>query len=167
MGSGRAATIATLEKRPWEKKAMWGDDDSVDIDSPDRSVDRGGEDFDHFEGEGYYGGEQTDMYMFEKASDRQVEEPVQPFKNFGFGCSAEEHVKFGQCLDGKCCQRTHLERKTAKTFQTQQLRLAKDKRATGGSRGAIGGSGGGAVGGSRRKAKNGTKLIERVKTVMH
>ena len=131
MGTGRAATLATLEKRPWEKKETWGNDSSVDIDSPGAgSVGEGGEGFDHFEGEGYYGGEQvsarppppptestikpspsplsplqslppsplhpkaayqpnatpvpppvpsnqTDMYMFEKASDREVEEPVQ------------------------------------------------------------------------------------------
>ena len=63
------------------------------MDSPD---DRGEAQLDHFEGDGYYGGEDADMYLFEKASDRAVEEPVQPFKNFGFGCSVEEHVKFGQ-----------------------------------------------------------------------
>ena len=28
-----------------------------------------------------------------------------PPKGFGFGCSMEEHVKYGQCLDGLCCTR--------------------------------------------------------------
>jgi hypothetical protein len=26
-------------------------------------------------------------------------------KGFGFGCSVEEHLKYGQCLDGLCCTR--------------------------------------------------------------
>ena len=31
------------------------------------------------------------------------------FEHFGFGCNVEEHIKFGQCLDGKCSERSRWE----------------------------------------------------------
>lgn len=38
------------------------------------------------------------------------EDPVFAATTFGFGCSMEEHVLYGHCLDGRCCKRSHLER---------------------------------------------------------
>ena len=31
------------------------------------------------------------------------------FEGFGFGCSVEEHVKYGRCLDGGCSGRARWE----------------------------------------------------------
>mmetsp|Transcript_68180 Transcript_68180/g.137147 ORF Transcript_68180/g.137147 Transcript_68180/m.137147 type:complete len:673 (-) Transcript_68180:246-2264(-) len=50
----------------------------------------------------------------------EEEEEVYPFQAFGFGCSMEEHVLYGQCLDGRCCARSHME-------QVVKLRVAKNR----------------------------------------
>ena len=40
------------------------------------------------------------------AKDSDLDPNLTPFAGFGFGCSMEEHVKYGCCLDGKCSERS-------------------------------------------------------------
>jgi hypothetical protein len=44
---------------------------------------------------------------------------------FGFGCSFEEHVKYGMCLDGQCARRAKWEDVSPSALRTlMTLRLA-------------------------------------------
>eukprot|EP00753_Platysulcus_tardus_P007497 PLAT15236.1.p1 GENE.PLAT15236.1~~PLAT15236.1.p1 ORF type:complete len:500 (+),score=163.21 PLAT15236.1:40-1539(+) len=51
-----------------------------------------------------------------------VFEPPDGLSGFGFGCSVEEHIRYGACLDGRCSQRGSWER-------SQQLRSLADRRS--------------------------------------
>lgn len=59
-------------------------------------------------------------------SDRELK----PMKHFGFGCSLEEHIRFGQCLDGKCCQRSQVEIRNSRHLQEKETQVAKNRRRT-------------------------------------
>lgn len=38
---------------------------------------------------------------------------LRPWQGFGNGCSVQEHIDYGACLDGHCCTRHSVERKNA------------------------------------------------------
>ena len=42
------------------------------------------------------------MNIAQKAAEsiRTIDPTLYEFKNFGFGCNLEEHIQYGQCLDG-------------------------------------------------------------------
>jgi hypothetical protein len=52
-----------------------------------------------------------DEYEAQKAAEsiRTVDPTLYEFKNFGYGCNLEEHIEYGQCLDGKCSERSRWE----------------------------------------------------------
>ncbi len=52
-----------------------------------------------------------DDYQAKKAAEaiRTDDPTLYEFKNFGYGCNLEEHIKYGQCLDGKCSERSRWE----------------------------------------------------------
>ena len=52
-----------------------------------------------------------DDYQAKKAAEaiRTVDPTLYEFKNFGYGCNLEEHIEYGQCLDGKCSERSRWE----------------------------------------------------------
>ena len=56
---------------------------------------------------------------------------------FGFGCSLEEHVLYGECLDGKCATRSRLEKSMARSFKKKQREEELQKKED--SRGRRGG----------------------------
>jgi hypothetical protein len=79
-------------------------------------------------------------------SDEQEE--AYPYRTFGYGCSMEEHVLYGQCLDGRCCVRSHVEEKMAR-------RVARKKRQA--ARGND----------EKRRAAITKELLNREKTSLH
>ncbi len=62
-----------------------------------------------------------DEYQAQKAAEsiRTIDPTLYEFKNFGFGCNLEEHIQYGQCLDGKCSERSRWE-------QTNKLKTRLD-----------------------------------------
>ncbi len=54
---------------------------------------------------------------------------------FGFGCDLEEHLKYGQCLDGRCSNRKNFEKVTHKT-RSRKPRGVRPQKATDGSAGS-------------------------------
>ncbi|CAN0321222.1 unnamed protein product [Ectocarpus fasciculatus] len=38
---------------------------------------------------------------------------LRPWQGFGNGCSVQEHIDYGACLDGRCCSRHSVEKKNA------------------------------------------------------
>ncbi|CAB1111577.1 unnamed protein product [Ectocarpus sp. CCAP 1310/34] len=38
---------------------------------------------------------------------------LRPWQGFGNGCSVQEHIDYGACLDGRCCSRHSIEKKNA------------------------------------------------------
>ena len=59
-------------------------------------------------------------------------------EGFGFGCSLEEHVRFGQCLDGLCSTRANWE-SVAASEASNRAKLARTGAKVGAS--VTGGSG--------------------------
>lgn len=48
-------------------------------------------------------------------------------KAFGFGCSLDEHIQFGECLDGLCGKRSHLEKVLNKSAKKVAAKRNKDE----------------------------------------
>jgi ankyrin repeat protein len=95
VGLGRAATLGSGPPRPWhaaEKKESLMAQVVHEVAG---------------EGNGEGGARRTLGGGGEKEDEEEDE--VYPFQTFGFGCSMEEHVLYGQCLDGRCCERSHME----------------------------------------------------------
>jgi hypothetical protein len=68
---------------------------------------------------------------------RKDDPTLYEFEHFGYGCNMEEHIKFGQCLDGKCSERarweqtnklkTRLRKKKQKSTSTGKNIVKRDK----------------------------------------
>ena len=49
-------------------------------------------------------------------------------EGFGYGCSLQEHILYGQCLDGRCSMRANWESIAAREATLKQKELAKSVR---------------------------------------
>ncbi|GMI01489.1 hypothetical protein TrLO_g4934 [Triparma laevis f. longispina] len=64
------------------------------------------------------------LVEFNKSAHETKAPDLRAMRNFGAGCSYEEHVLYGQCLDGKCSQRSPWEK-----FNTKKIKYWRKKGA--------------------------------------
>ena len=104
VGAGKAAFVNTRAMRPWDaeaRKARLRSEASAEI-----AVERSGA---------------------EAAPKDPDSEDPHVRKEFGFGCSLEEHIQYGECLDGLCGKRSHLEKVLHKGAKQAAAKRAKEK----------------------------------------
>jgi len=104
VGAGKAAFVNTRAMRPWDaeaRKARLHNEASAEI-----AKERSGA---------------------EAAPIDSDSEDLHVRKEFGFGCSLEEHIQYGECLDGLCGKRSHLEKVSNKAAKRAAAKRAKDK----------------------------------------
>ncbi|GMH97166.1 hypothetical protein TrVE_jg7845 [Triparma verrucosa] len=67
------------------------------------------------------------LVEFNKSAHAQKAPDLRAMRNFGAGCSYEEHVLYGQCLDGKCSQRSPWEKFNSKKIKYWRKKGARIK----------------------------------------
>jgi hypothetical protein len=109
VGTGRGAFVNTRAMRPWDAEAK-------------KARLRG-------EAGAEAVAEHKGCQVAAKAPAAEVEHGCG--QAFGFGCSLEEHIQFGECLDGLCGKRSHLEKVLNKGAKKIAAKRAKNERRKG------------------------------------